>query len=145
MSFEYIFFDAELCDRFAQFLSSHGLVFETSEDSMEGFVIEIPDDPSDDMLESIEERYQALMDEQMVQAGTQPDLITHQVVGVEIKRLDGSACTVRLPASVARGLLEHFSPDEVHALVTAIAQSLDHPVDAPLCCKDEAALIERRG
>lgn len=144
MSVEYIFFDTELCDRFAQFLSSHGLVFQTSEDPMEGLVIELPADPGDDMLETIETQYQSLMDEQMVQAGTQPDLVTHQVAGVEIRRLDGSLCTVRLPASVARGLLEHFSPDEVHALVTAIANSLDQPVNAPLCCKDEAALIERR-
>ncbi len=144
MSVEYIFFDTELRDRFAQFLSSQGLAFEARQDPMEGFLIELPVDPNDDMFETIEAQYQVLMDEQLVQAGAQPELVSQQVASVNITRLDGSACAVRLPATIARSLFEHFSPDEVHALVTAIAQSLDNPVDAPLCCKDEAALAARR-
>ena len=145
MSVEYIFFDTELRDRFVQFLSSQCLACESRDDVMEGFVIELPDEPSDQLLDAVEAQYDALMDEQLMQAATRPDWVKHQVAGVNITRLDGSACTVRLPADVARGLFEHFSSDEVHALVTAIAQSLDNPIDAPLCCKDAASLIKRRG
>lgn len=145
MSVEYIFFDTALRDRFVQFLSAQGLGCETRDDVMEGFVVELPDEPSDAMLDTVEAEYEALMDEQLVQAESDPDWVKQRVAGVNITRLDGSACTVRLPAKVARGLLEHFTSDEVHEIVTAIANSIDTPIDAPLCCKDEAALIARRG
>jgi hypothetical protein len=145
MSVEYIFFDTEPRDRFVQFLSSQGLSCQSRDDVMEGFVVELPVDPDDELLDTIEDRYQALMDEQMVQAESDPDWVKQRVASVNITRLDGSACSVRLPPSVARSLLEHFSSDEVHAIVTAIAHSLDNPIDAPLCCKDEAALARRKG
>lgn len=145
MSVEYIFFDTEPRDRFVQFLSDQGLISQSREDVMEGFVVELPDDPDDDMLDTIEERYQTLMDEQMVQAESDPEWVKQRVAGVNITRLDGSTCTVRLPAKVARNLLEHFSSEEVHDIVTAIAHSLDSPINAPLCCKDEADLVKRRG
>ena len=145
MSVEYIFFDTEPRDRFVQFLSDLGLSCRSSEDVMEGFVVAISDEPDDALLDSIEDRYQTLMDEQMVQAESDPEWVKQRVAGVNITRLDGSACTVRLPAGVARSLLEHFSSEEVHDIVTAIAHSLDNPIDAPLCCKDEAELARRRG
>jgi hypothetical protein len=75
------------------------------------------------------------MEEQMLRAESRPEWVSHQVAGVQIVRLDGSAAVVRLPATIARGLLENFSTDEIHALVTAIAHSLEHPVDGPLCKK----------
>jgi len=145
MSVEYIFFDTELRDRFVQFLSVKGLACQTRDDVMEGFIVEIPDEPSDEMLDAVEAQYEALMDEQMAQAGSHPDWVKHEAAGVGITRLDGSACTVRLPAHLARSLIEHFTPDEIQALVTAIAHGLDNPINAPLCCEDEAALAARRG
>lgn len=145
MSVEYIFFDTELRDRFVQFLSVQGLPCQMRDDVMEGFIVEITDEPGDALVDAVEARYEALMDEQLAQAGARPDWVKHEVAGVNITRLDGRACTVRLPANLARGLIENFSPDEIHALVTAIANSLDNPVDAPLCCEDEAALAARRG
>ena len=145
MSVEYIFFDTELRDRFVQFLSVQGLPCQMRDDVMEGFIVAISDEPGDETLDAVETLYEALMDEQMARAGKHSDWVKHEVTGVGITRLDGSACTVRLPAHLARGLIEHFSPDEIQALVTAIAHSLDNPIDAPLCCEDEAALAARRG
>jgi plasmid stabilization system protein ParE len=55
------------------------------------------------------------------------------VAGVTVTRADGSTCVVRLSAEVARPLLENFTPEQVQALVQAIAHSLDNPVDGPLC------------
>lgn len=133
MGNEYIFFDETLRDRFVQLLAEHALPCKTRPDAMEGFVVELYDEPDDALLEKIEGHYQSLMDEQLVLAESRPGWVTHQVVGVTITRADGSPGVVRLAADVARPLLEHFSAEQVHDLVQAIANSLDSPVDGPLC------------
>ena len=145
MSVEYIFFDPALRDRFVRFLAGQETPCQTRNDAMEGFIVEITEPADESVLDHIEAHYESLMDEQIVQAEARPDWVKQRVAGVNIPRLDGSPCTVRLPASVARPLLERFSSDEVHALVTAIAHSLDKPIDAPLCCEDEAELLARNG
>jgi hypothetical protein len=132
---EYIFFDAELRDRFVQAVSAWNLVYQTRADTMEGFVVALPEEPDEATLDALEETYEALMDEQLLLAESRPDWVSHQVAGVQITRADGSACTVRLPATMARSLLASFSAEEVHELVTAIAHSLDNPVNGPLCKK----------
>ena len=103
---------------------------------MEGFVVELLTELDDAMLEALETEYEALMQEQMLRAEDRPDWGTHQVVSLNITRADGSTATVRLPPAVARPLMENFSAEEAHALVSAIAHSLENPVDGPLCRKD---------
>jgi hypothetical protein len=132
---EYIFFDADLRDRFMQALSERALACQTRDDAMEGFVVSLAVEPGDSTLDAIEQDYEALMDEQMLRAESRPDWVSHHVAGVRITRSDGSACTVRLPAAMARSLLVNFSAEEVHELVTAIAHSLENPIDGPLCKK----------
>jgi len=135
MATEYIFFDADLRERFVQAVAARALACQVREDAMEGFVVRIPDDPDDEVLEAIEADYEALMNEQMLRAEARPDWVSHQVAGVRFTRADGSAGTVRLPAAVARPLMERFTAEEAHALVSAIAHSLENPVDGPLCRK----------
>jgi len=136
MATGYVFFDAELRDRFVQGLAARALACSTREDAMEGWVVELSAEPDDDTLEALEADYEALMQEQMQRAEARPDWGSHQVASLQITRADGSMATVRLPPAVARPLMEHFSAEEAHALVTAIAHSLENPVDGPLCRKD---------
>jgi hypothetical protein len=131
----YIFFDADLRDRFVQGLAARALACTTRADTMEGFVVEFETEPDDELLEAIEDDYEALMQEQMLRAEARPDWVSHQVAGVRITRADGSSAVVRLPAAVARSLMERFSAEEAHDLVSAIAHSLENPVDGPLCKK----------
>jgi hypothetical protein len=57
------------------------------------------------------------------------------VMGVEIKLADGRSCMVRIDGPIGRRLSEHFSPEEIHGLVSAIAQSIENPAEGPLCRK----------
>ena len=136
MGTSYIFFDADLRDRFVQGLAARALECSTQEDAMEGFVVELLNELDDDLLEALEAEYEALMQEQMLRAEDRPDWGSHQVASLSITRADGSTAVVRLPPAVARPLMENFSAEEAHALVTAIAHSLENPVDGPLCRKD---------
>ena len=48
---------------------------------------------------------------------------------------DGQPCLVRLPAVYGRRLVELFTFEEIHALVTLIAHNAINPVEGPLCRK----------
>lgn len=136
MATGYVFFEAELRDRFVQGLEARALQSDTRKDTMEGWVVELSAEPDDATLEALEADYEALMQEQMQRAETRPDWGSHQVASLNITRNDGSTAVVRLPPAVARPLMEHFTAEQAHALVTAIAHSLENPVDGPLCRKD---------
>ncbi len=135
MATEYILFDADLRDRFVQVVTARALSCQVREDAMEGFVVSIAGEPAAAVLEALEADYEALMHEQMLRAEARPDWVSHQVAGVRFTRADGSAGTVRLPVAVARPLMERYTAEEAHALVSAIAHSLENPIDGPLCHK----------
>lgn len=136
MATEYIFFESDLRDRFVQGLAARALAYVQRDDAMEGFVVELPQDPDDATLDALEADYEALMSEQMLRAESRADWGSHQAVSLHITRVDGSPAVVRLDAAVGRALMVHLNAEEAHALVTAIAHSLEQPQDGPLCRKD---------
>jgi hypothetical protein len=132
----YVFFETDLRDRFVQVLAARALGCHLHDDEIEGLVVELDVEPDDELMEALEAEYDALMQEQMLRAEDRPDWGSHQVASLEITRADGSPAMVRLPPAVARPLLSHFSAEEAHALVTAIAHSLEDPQGGPLCRRD---------
>lgn len=137
MGFEYVFFDETLRDRFVRFATGHGIASAVRKDGIEGFVVELPDGLADALQEAVDAEYESLMDEQMLLAESNEEWVGNRVAGVTVALADGSSRVVRLPAPVARRLFEHFAPEEVHEIVSAIAQSLENPIDGPLCRKVE--------
>ncbi|MBI4988642.1 MAG: hypothetical protein HZC23_07460 [Rhodocyclales bacterium] len=135
MSFDYVFFDETLRDRFVRFASGHGIPSSVRKDEIEGYVVALPDGLADAMQEAVDDEYESLMDEQMLLAESSGELVGKRVAGVTVTLADGRSRVVRLPAPVARRLFEHFAPEEVHEIVSAIAQSLENPIDGPLCRK----------
>lgn len=136
MATGYIFFDADLRDRFMADLAARAIACTTREDTMEGFVVELATEPDEDTLDAIEDAYDALAQEQMLRAEERPEWGSHQVASLRVTLPDGSDAQVRLPPEVARPLLERYTVEEAHALVSAIARSLADPQDGPLCRKD---------
>jgi hypothetical protein len=132
----YIFFEPDLRDRFVQVLVARALECHLHEDGIEGLVVELDEEPGEEVLEALEAEYEVLMQEQMLRAEQHADWGSHQVVSLQIERADGRLAEVRLPPALARPLLEHFSAEEARALVQAIAHSLEQPQDGPLCRKD---------
>ncbi len=130
---EYTFFNESLCDRFVQLAAGMGIASQVRGDTMEGSVVELSDDIGDELLSTLETEYESLMDEQMVLAESEEGWVTHQAMGINIKRADGSSSSIRLQGDVARQLAAHFSPEEIQELVQAIAQSIDSPIDGPIC------------
>lgn len=139
MTNEYIFFDAALRDRFVGFLAARGIAGELRADAMEGFVVALADDLDDEIEETIEDEYTTLMEAQrdLVEAADGDQALALMAVAITLP--DGQPGVVRIPARHARRLFAHFSVEEVHELVAAIAQSVANPVAGPLCHRDYPA------
>lgn len=135
MGFEYMFFDEALRDRFVGFAAEHGIASTVRQDEIAGFVVELPDGLSDEQQETVEAEYESIMDEQMLLAESDEELVSHHVAGVTVTLADGTSRAVRIPPAIARRLFEHFTPDEIHEIATAIAHSVENPIDGPLCRK----------
>jgi hypothetical protein len=130
---DYILFDAALRDRFVQFAMDRGIPFTLRPDAMGGDVVELPDDLADDIEEAVEAKYESLMEEQRALVEASEGESARNVVGVAITRRDGRPGVVRIPAEIARRLMQHFSTEEIHAFVAAIAEGVENPVEGPLC------------
>ena len=135
MGFEYMFFDEALRDRFVAFASERGIASTVRQDEIAGFVVELPDGLADELQDTVEAEYDSIMDEQMLLAESDAELVSHHVAGVTVTLADGTTRAVRIPPPIARRLFEHFTPGEVHEIATAIAQSVENPIDGPLCRK----------
>lgn len=135
MGFEYMFFNAALRDRFIAFVADHGVTSTTRQDPIAGFVVELPDGLADDLQDTIEDEYDSIMDEQMLLAEADEELVSHHAFGITVTLEDGTTRAVRIPPAIARRLLAHFTPGEVHEITSAIVQSAENPVDGPICHK----------
>jgi hypothetical protein len=135
MSTEYYFFDAGLRDRFIGFVTSREISSSFRADPMNGFVVDLPEALSQEIEAVIELEYDSLLELQRDLADAEDDVDARDVMGVTVTLPDGQTCQVRLPATYARRLIEHFSFEEIHALVSVIAHNVAHPVAGPLCRK----------
>ncbi|MBI5918602.1 MAG: hypothetical protein HY849_04425 [Nitrosomonadales bacterium] len=134
MGIEYIFFYEHFRDRFVQFISTRKIAHQLRWDEMGGFVAELPDGLDEAVTAELEAEYEALMEQEHdEQTATEEGWVTSDAMGVEIRLADGRPCIVRIPQPFIRRLSQHFSPEELHALVAAIAQGVENPVTGPIC------------
>jgi len=128
---EYIFFDASLRDRFVEHAKGLGVACDLQDDNM-GWVVAVPEDLADGLVESLEARYDELQEEQS-------DLMTRseggfkQMAGVQLVLPDGQTCMVPLQPDVASRLLSCFSFEEIQALFDTVARNALNPKNRPLC------------
>ena len=129
---EYIFFEDALRDRFLAFVAGHRIQADTRPDRIAGHVVTLPEDLTDELEDAFEAEYGRLMDEQQQRVEAE-DGEDRTLLGVDITLPDGRPCTVRLPPDLARRLCNHFSGEEIQAMVATIAAEVLDPAAGPLC------------
>jgi hypothetical protein len=130
---EYAFFDPALVQRFVDFAANRGIACQVEADAVAGSVVAVPDDLPDPLVDALDDCYETLQQEQAESAQAQEGWVTKRLAGIQVTRADGSLFTVRLDADTANLLLGAFAPADAQALVQAIVNSLDNPVEGPLC------------
>jgi hypothetical protein len=131
MMMEYIFFDANLRDRFVEYARSQSVMCELQDDNM-GMLVMVPDDLEDELNDRLEEHYEQLQDEQSrllseVEGGFK------NLAGFSLVLPDGSISTVPLQPDVANRLLANFTIDEIQALFSTVARCALEPGESHLC------------
>lgn len=128
---EYIFFDANLRDRFVTQAKDMGEVCDLRDDNM-GMVVAVSDDLSDDLLAVLESLYEELQDEQ-ARLTSQTEGGHKSLAGFRLVLPDGRSCMVPLQPALANRLLACFSFEEIQQLFDAVARSALDPRDSHLC------------
>jgi hypothetical protein len=134
MANEYIFFDESLRDRFMAFAAEVGRVeCRTWPDRIEGWVVELPGGMAPGVQVAVEAEYDALMDQQREMADASDGADARDLMGVTVTLPSGKPCVVRLPAATGRRLVEHFTFEEIHQLVSSIAAGVANPSGGSIC------------
>lgn len=140
-NFCYIFFDDALLAKFEAFLNSSHLEFKSEPDPMDGINVHLAAaNLSSEVIDAVEDRYNTLMDEQILLAESTEGWVTHQVVGVQLRLPSGQEHTVRLPAELARPLMANFSVDQIQAIFLAVTNAISNPNSDPICQKENDPL-----
>jgi hypothetical protein len=128
---EYIFFDASLRDKFVEYARERGVACELRDDTM-GLVIAVSEDLADDLVDSLEARYDELQDEQSdLMSRTEGGL--GKLAGFKLVLPDGQTCMVPLQPDMANRLMSCFSFEEIQVLFDTVARSALDPKDIHLC------------
>ncbi len=128
---EYIFFDADLRDRFVAYVKNLGIECEQHDDNM-GLLVAVSDDLADELTDALEIFYDQLETEQTALL-SQSEGGFKNLAGFGVTLPDGQARMVPVPTDVANRLLSNFSIEEIHALFSGIAASVLSPNQDPLC------------
>ncbi|MDD2913920.1 MAG: hypothetical protein PHP70_01240 [Gallionella sp.] len=128
---EYIFFDANLQNKFVEYAAGLGVAAALQDDPM-GLVVAIPEDIGEDVEDALEECYSRLQEEQS-------DLLAQaegglkQLAGFRYTMPDGQSRMVPLPTDTASRLLSVFSLEEVQVLFEAVARNALSCEEKTLC------------
>jgi len=128
---EYIFFDANLQNKFVEYSASLGISCTLHDDQM-GLVVAVPEDIGDDLEDALEERYDELQAEQS-RLLTQEEGGLKQLAGFRYNLPDGQSRMAPLETDTANRLLSVFSIEEIQSLFERVARSALSQEEKPLC------------
>ena len=127
---EYIFFEAALRDKFVKYAEQRDVPCIASDDTM-GLVVAIPEDLADELIDELEECYDALQDEQAALCKSEGNL--KRLAGFRFNLPDGQSRMLPLQTEMANRLLASFSLEEIQGLFDAVADCTLNPKDEHLC------------
>jgi len=128
---EYIFFDTGLRDKFVEHAQGLGVACELRDDMM-GLIVAVPEDLADNLVDSLEARYDSLQDEQ-ADLMSQMEGGLKKLAGFKLVLPDGQISMVPLQPDMANRLLSCFSFEEIQVLFDTVARSALDPKDSHLC------------
>jgi hypothetical protein len=134
---EYVFFNKHPCNTFVSLVNSKGIDVDVNDDDG-SFIVLLPEDIEDELLESIEQAYDELIDldrdieEQKLDDSTGN---TH-TAGITVRLQDGSTVYANISPLLLSKLLQCLDFQELDTLVDAIAQAVENRDTRSLCQRE---------
>ncbi len=134
---DYIFFDTALSQKFKDHLTKVGIEFKVENDdnfgSVQGEIVSINDDTSDDILDELQTLYDELQDELEQILEQNEEGLLMNAAGMQTQLKDGTICTLRVEPSIVTRILTVLEFDELQAFVDNIAKSVEEPDSGHFC------------
>ncbi len=136
---EFVFFNAQPRARFADFLHSRGLAATVSDDD-QTYLVAIPEDIDDAVLEEIEAYYDEMMtiDRELFEGAADDDEQGHHTAGVVLNLASGEMVYAEVDPLLLGRIMEVLTPQEFGLVVNAIVDAVEHPDARPLCHRSDA-------
>jgi len=134
---DYIFFDLSLSGKFKDHLTKVGIEFECEDDkgfgSVQGEIVSIADETSDEILEELQNLYDVLQDELEQLLEQSNEGLMMNAAGMEVQLKNGKLCTLRVSPDVVTKILTVLEFDELQAFIDNIARSVENPDSEHFC------------
>ena len=132
---EYILFHEKPFQLFINWLQAKGISSDTEIED-DNYLIKIPEDLDDDLLDEVDEKYDALMDmnQQIVNDEEKENNQGYHMAGVVVTLKDGTVSYADVDPELLGRVISAISPEEFGEIVTAIADAVENP-QPKACCQ----------
>lgn len=132
---EYILFHEKPFQLFIDWLQAKGISSDTEIED-DNYLIKIPEDLDDDLLDEVDEKYDALMDmnQQIVNDEEKENNQGYHMAGVVVTLKDGTVSYADVDPELLGRVISAISPEEFGEIVTAIADAVENP-QPKACCQ----------
>ena len=134
---EYVFFNRHPCNAFASHAESKGISVNVDQDDG-SFIVTLPEDTDEELLESLEQLYDELIDldrdieeQKLDDSG---DVI--HTGGITVNLMDGTTVYANISPVLLSKLLQCIDFHELNTLVDAIARAVENKDTRSLCQRE---------
>ncbi|MES0328383.1 MAG: hypothetical protein ABUK13_09365 [Gammaproteobacteria bacterium] len=132
---EYILFHEKPFQLFIDWLQAKGISPDTEIED-DNYLIKIPEDLDDDLLDEVDEKYDVLMDmnQQIVNDEEKENNQGYHMAGVVVTLNDGTISYADVDPELLGRVISAISPEEFGEIVAAIADAVENP-QPKACCQ----------
>ncbi|WP_428623991.1 hypothetical protein [Sedimenticola sp.] len=130
---EYIFFDERPWQQFIAFLQQKGLQPQSAQED-QGFMVRLPDDTDDSLMDAIEAYYDEMLDMNEALFVEQADAADNvHAAGVSVNLSDGRSVQALVDPALLNRILDVLSTDELGQFINSIVDAVEHPDERSVC------------
>jgi hypothetical protein len=129
---EFVFFNAQTCGQFVDFLGNLGVGADLVDDD-ETFGVAIDEGLDEALLDKIELRYDELMVLDQSLFEQQADADGEHTAGVVLNLASGDTVYAQVDPFLLGRIMEVLTPEEFGSVVNAIVDAVEKPDRRPLC------------
>ncbi|MDA3868544.1 MAG: hypothetical protein PF589_01040 [Gammaproteobacteria bacterium] len=131
---EYILFHIKPFQLFVDWLKTKEISFETEIDE-DNYLIKIPEDIDDDLLDEVDEKYDAMMDmnQKIVEDQENEDQQGYHMAGIVVTLKDGTVSYADVDPGLLGRVMSAISPEEFGQIVATIADAVETPQPKSYC------------
>ena len=130
---EFIFFHPTPSQLFLDWLKAQGVPTQSRQED-ESYLIEIPDDLDDELYNTIEAKYEALLEmNEDIMREEHADEAGYHMAGIAVHLHDGQVSYADIDPKLLGRVMGCITPEEFATIVDAIVTAVEHPQSQSYC------------